>query len=67
MVSLIVEVIVVRKEVCYLLQALLFQADDVQVKVCAEATGPVERQPPSQAFPVRLQRNTHDHTLTLIH
>lgn len=40
----------------YLIQSLLLlQADDVQVKVCAQAGGLVKRQPPSQPVPVGLE------------
>lgn len=40
----------------HLLKPLLLQTDDIEVKVCPQAVGPVESDSPCQAIPVGLMR-----------
>lgn len=44
----------------YLLKPLLLQTDDIEVKVCPQAVGPVESDSPSQAVPVGLYRQRQE-------
>lgn len=40
----------------HLLKPLLLQTDDIKVKICPQAIGPVESDSSSQAIPVGLMR-----------
>ena len=46
----------------HLLKPLLLQTDDIEVKVCPQAVGPVESDSPRQAIPVGLMRERERRT-----
>lgn len=45
----------------HLLKPLLLQTDDIKVKVCPQAIGPVESDSSGQAIPVGLMREAERH------
>lgn len=45
----------------HLLKPLLLQTDDIKVKVCPQAIGPVESDSPGQTIPVGLMREAERH------